>query len=75
MYRNHSTLSPETSIMDDSPVLTVSLSEAIFEKLKIYFEDLADKVENDTLTFKEGFAIVASGAVVTQLFILISSLL
>lgn len=40
-----------------------------------YFESLADKVDTDTLTFREGFSLFALGGLITQIFLWISSLL
>ncbi len=39
------------------------------ERLRNYFETFADKVDQDTLTFKEGAAIFLAGGLIVQVFV------
>lgn len=50
-------------------------SEIIQLAAKKYFEEFADKVEHDTLTFKEGLAIFLIGGFIAELLALLSAIL
>lgn len=51
-----------------------SWKDRMADRLIDYFEGFARRVDNDTLTFREGFTIFLGGGLVVQLFIWLGSL-